>query len=441
MKTVERGVPRPRSRVAMFVFNEVSHDRRVLLEADALQGAGWQVTIYGVRKVGSSALIGELRPSGVQISRFQLGDPPEFSPLLGRLRRAVLMGVWHSARLGASLLTRVRMAQGQQLGTRINLWSWATRVSVASANDDILHAHDLTGGIPVLMSKRALAQTVVYDSHEVFLESGRLARSPRVLRSLVGAAFEQPLLRRASALITVNPSVEGALGQKYVLPTRREVVYNCADPLPRNEASARLIRTAIGVGDEAVVALYHGGFTPVRGLRQIIEASKDVRLAETHFVFLGYGPMEEELRARAAQSERIHVLPAVAPDVLADWISGASVGLMPNLPESLNEYYSTPNKLFESIAAGVPVVSSDFPERRRIILNAETGPLGAVCDPSSPQDLARAIHEVTVGGKSARDAFRRRCLDAAATEWNWGAQAKKLVALYENVVRSAEEMD
>jgi glycosyltransferase involved in cell wall biosynthesis len=111
---------------------------------------------------------------------------------------------------------------------------------------------------------------------------------------------------------------------------------------------------------------------------------------------------------------------------------------MPNLPESLNEYYSTPNKLFESIAAGVPVVSSDFPERRMIILDTETGPLGAVCDPRSPQDLARAIHEVTAGGQSARDAFRRRCLDAAATEWNWDAQAKRLVVLYESLERSSE---
>ena len=422
----------------MFVFNEVSHDRRVLLEADALQEAGWQVTIHGVRKVGSPALAFEPRPSGVQISRHQLGERPAFPAAMGHLRRAILLAAWYTACFGASLLTLLRTAQGQQLGTAINLWSWATRANVASTEDDILHAHDLTGGIPVLISKSTPAQTVVYDSHEVFLESGRLARSPRVFRSLISATLEQPLLRRASALITVNPSVEGALEQKYHLPSRREVVYNCADPLQLSEAGTRLIRTAIGVGDEAVVALYHGGFTPVRGLRQIIEASDDARLAETHFVFMGYGPMEEELRARAAQSEKIHVLPAVAPEVLADWISGASVGLMPNLPESLNEYYSTPNKLFESIAAGVPVVSSDFPERRMIILDTETGPLGAVCDPRSPQDLARAIHEVTAGGQSARDAFRRRCLDAAATEWNWDAQAKRLVVLYESLERSSE---
>lgn len=422
----------------MFVFNEVSHDRRVLLEADALQEAGWRVTIHGVRKVGSLALAVESRPSGVQISRHGLGDRPAFPAAMGRSRRGILTAIWHAARFVAWLLTGMRMAQGQQLGTAISLWSWATRACANSTDEAILHAHDLTGGIPVLMSKSARGQSVVYDSHEVYLESGRIARSPRLLRSLVGAALEQPLLRRAAALITVNPSVEGALEQKYRLPTSRAVIYNCADPLQINEASTQLLRAAIGVGDEAVVALYHGGFTPVRGLRQILQASDDARLAATHFVFMGYGPMEEELRARAAQSERIHVLPAVAPEELADWISGASVGLMPNLPDSLNEYYSTPNKLFESIAAGVPVVSSDFPERRMIILDAEVGPLGAVCDPNSPQDLARAIHEVTSGGQPARDGFRRRCLNAAATRWNWGAQAKRLVALYESLERSPE---
>jgi glycosyltransferase involved in cell wall biosynthesis len=58
---------------------------------------------------------------------------------------------------------------------------------------------------------------------------------------------------------------------------------------------------------------------------------------------------------------------------------------MTNQPAGMNEVLSTPNKLFESIAAGVPVVTSDFPERRAIVLNPALGPLGAVCDPTDPR--------------------------------------------------------
>mgnify|MGYP000465017095 CR=1 FL=1 len=56
----------------MFVFNEVSHDRRVLKEADALQAAGWSVTIHGIRQRRSKASVRENRTSGVVIARYPL---------------------------------------------------------------------------------------------------------------------------------------------------------------------------------------------------------------------------------------------------------------------------------------------------------------------------------------------------------------------------------
>jgi glycosyltransferase involved in cell wall biosynthesis len=233
-------------------------------------------------------------------------------------------------------------------------------------------------------------------------------------------------------LITVNPSVEQVLGERYELPERRAVVYNCVEPL-LSPARPRELREAIGVSDDTPIALYHGGFSPVRGLRQIIEAAVDPRLANIHVAFLGYGPMEAELRTLAARPDvagRIHVLKAVSPEVLDRWVAGADVGLMPNQHENLNEYVSTPNKLFESIGVGTPVVSSDFPERRRIILDGPEGPLGALCNPSDPADIARAIIDVIGGTPAEREAYRNRCQIAAQARWNWAVQAEHLINLY-----------
>jgi glycosyltransferase involved in cell wall biosynthesis len=111
-------------------------------------------------------------------------------------------------------------------------------------------------------------------------------------------------------------------------------------------------------------------------------------------------------------------------------VAGADVGLMPNQHETLNEYVSTPNKLFESIGVGTPVVSSDFPERRRIILDGPEGPLGALCNPSDPADIARAIVEVIGGTPAEREAYRSRCRAAALARWNWDAQVATLVRFY-----------
>ncbi|NBU25512.1 MAG: hypothetical protein EBS39_07820 [Gammaproteobacteria bacterium] len=100
------------------------------------------------------------------------------------------------------------------------------------------------------------------------------------------------------------------------------------------------------------------------------------------------------------------------------------------LPSTLNHRISTPNKLFESIGAGVPVIGSDFATMRDILLSDPDGPLGAVCDPTNPQEVANAIHSILSMSPSDRADLRARCIRAAATRWNWEAQAARLTELY-----------
>ena len=340
------------------------------------------------------------------------------------------------AAMSALVFLGIRAAK--QVRSVFALWAWGAKAAHASLTAEVLHAHDLSGGIPAMLAADASQSTIVYDSHEVFLESGHWARAPRLVRRLLAAQIERPLLRRAEALITVNPAVEAVLAERYEIPKRRAIVYNCVDPLA-STPRPRELRKAIGVSDETPIALYHGGFSPVRGLRQIIDAAVDPRLANIHIVFLGYGPMEAELHTLAARPDvagRIHVLKAVPPEVLDRWVAGADVGLMPNQHETLNEYVSTPNKLFESIGVGTPVVSSDFPERRRIILEGPEGPLGTLCNPADPADIARAILEVIGGTTADREGYRARCRAAALTRWNWEVQAETLRRLYDEISAS-----
>jgi len=433
---VEERRPIVAKRVAMFVFNEVDHDRRVLKEADALAAAGWSVTIHGIRKGGFATGDRRQRPSGVEIVRHGLTPRPALPPGWHPLLSLVVAPAFLLCLVGTAALARLGLGLGRQARSAIGLWAWGTAAARAAAGADVLHAHDLSGGVPALFAARVSGAPLVYDSHEVFLESGHWARAPRLVRSFMAERIERPLLRRAAALVTVNPAVEAELGRRYDLPVRRAVVYNCVEVRELSPRPTEL-RDAMGVGPETPVALYHGGLSPVRGLRQIVSAALDPRMAAIHFAFLGYGPMERELRELAARPEsggRIHVLKAVSPDVLDRWVAGADVGLMPNQHETLNEYVSTPNKLFESIGVGVPVVSSDFPERRRIVAGGPEGPLGALCDPADPADIARAILEVVGGAPGDRDAFRRRCLAAARARWNWDSQAESLISLYGELV-------
>ncbi|MFI5261189.1 MAG: glycosyltransferase, partial [Candidatus Limnocylindrales bacterium] len=91
---------------------------------------------------------------------------------------------------------------------------------------------------------------------------------------------------------------------------------------------------------------------------------------------------------------------------------------------------STPNKLWEALAAGVPVVASDFPAMRHIVLDDPAGPLGAVCDPTDPTALAAALGGLLALEPAARAALRARVHQAATERWNWERQLAVVLREY-----------
>jgi glycosyltransferase involved in cell wall biosynthesis len=98
----------------------------------------------------------------------------------------------------------------------------------------------------------------------------------------------------------------------------------------------------------------------------------------------------------------------------------------------LNNYYATPNKLFEYSNAGVPVVASDFPEMAKIIRQFN---LGRTFDPDNPARIAAAIEQV-LADPASRAAMGRNALEAAR-RYNWEHEGCKLIKIY----RELEEPD
>jgi glycosyltransferase involved in cell wall biosynthesis len=304
---------------------------------------------------------------------------------------------------------------------------------------DVYHGHDLSGIGAAEAARRARGSgAVLYDAHELYVEAGSLATRSRWLKWLLRRR-ERRAYRHADAVVTVNGGVARELQRRY---GRRDitVVQNCVSPATTLRPDR--IRPALGLAPGTPVALYQGALTEVRGLLQAVDAIRRHDSTGAHLVFMGFGPLEDPLRALAAEAEsrgKIHVLPPVDIDELDDWVASADVCLMTNLPAGRNEVLSTPNKLFESIAAGVPVVTSDFPERRAIVLDPDLGPLGAVCDPGDPGAIAAAISSVLSVDEAARSATRERCRNASIQRWNWHAEAAKLIEAYDGLLAHRQQ--
>jgi glycosyltransferase involved in cell wall biosynthesis len=275
----------------------------------------------------------------------------------------------------------------------------------------------------------------VYDSHELYLESGSLPTLPGVARRML-FAYERRLIRRADAVITVNESIASELSARYGV-ARPSVVMNCP-PLtlaPTSlEASPLRSEALLPVGGPVLVI--HGSLTPGKGL---MEAAAALRFLppDCRLVLLGMGSLRDQLMLLSRTEGfrgRLVIHPPVPQSELLAWLSGADVGVIAFTPDSLNQHYATPNRLFESLAAGVPVVVSDFPEMRRVV---EDYGVGAICDPTDPRSIAEAVAGLLDESASARDERRARCRLAVEETFNWENQVRGLLAIYRGLGSAA----
>ena len=264
---------------------------------------------------------------------------------------------------------------------------------------------------------------LVYDVHDLFTETGTGRSLPGVLRR-AARAYEKRLVRRAALVVAVNRGIAGDVARR-CRPRTMIVVHNAAPRWTPPEPSPDLIRERVGLLADTPVVLYHGLLSRDRGLERLCDAMLEPGLRDAHLALLGYGLLRDtlvDITRDPRYGGRIHVLDAVAPEALLPWVASANVGAMAMPPATRNLYLSTPNKLFECIAAGTPPVVSNFPLMRQIVMDDPLGPLGATCDPADTQDLARALGGILGLDRSAREELKRRCLSAARERWNWESE-------------------
>jgi glycosyltransferase involved in cell wall biosynthesis len=117
----------------------------------------------------------------------------------------------------------------------------------------------------------------------------------------------------------------------------------------------------------------------------------------------------------------------VHPDDVPAWTASADASIIAVPANSLNQRLSTPNKFWESLTAGTPVVVGRDLEVMRAIV--ETDRLGAIADPADPDDLARALREILEQGPERLSGMRDRCLVVTRTTYNWQAAVGPYLAL------------
>jgi glycosyltransferase involved in cell wall biosynthesis len=289
-------------------------------------------------------------------------------------------------------------------------------------------------GIPVALSVgQRDGVPVVYDARDIYLNARNMARMGRPARWFLGR-LERGWATAAGRVITVNDAYADVMGSRW--PVQRPlVVMNCSFRYDPPQPRERRFHDHLGLDPAEKVVLYHGGLFPWRGIEQLIEAIQNVPGAT--LVLMGYGILEPTLKAWEADpatNGKVRVMGAVPPDELHDWVAAADVAAMPIQASTLNHRLTTPNKLFEAMAAGVPSVVSDLPGMATIV--RETG-CGVLVDPASPAAIGAAIRSILDLPESEWLAWRRRCVDAAHAQYSWETQVGKVIDEYSRLTGRA----
>ena len=411
-------------RVAMLLYNDFTGDLRVHKEARDLAAAGHEVRIVATAS----------RP---HLARHEAGEGYEVVrvPFSAAWRTDLRGPLDRTARRGPRSLA-ARMVNAVRRHPRRRRWVaernrrrfGAEIIEPATEwRPDVIHAHDLdTLDFGVDLAARTGAR-LVYDSHELWRANNFILKQPQSVQDR-WAQREIDGVPKADGII-LTTEARAAQFRTWYPDTDPQIVMNCQDhgAIPRT----RVLRDRLGLGDEVRILLYQGLIHPDRGLLVAFDAL--AHLPESvHVVAVGPGPerlaVAEAIHERGL-TDRAHLLDEVPHDELAPITASADYGLCLIQNTSLSYYLSAPNKLFEFMRAGLPILASDFPEMTRVFSH---GDLGEQIDPADAIALANAVERLDAqpDRRQAIAANGRRLVEE---RYNWGRQAEVLLRLYDRL--------
>ncbi len=352
-------------RVAVLVSNDLTHDQRVRKTCEVLMHLGCEITLIGRKHRDSEPI---KRPYEVH----------RFSNM--RFNRGALFYAELNFRLYRFLRRR--------------------------RDVDAIWANDLDTLWPAYAVAKQRQIPLIYDSHEYFTEAAGLTGRP--LPKYVWTQIERRIIPKLPVMITVNEHIAEAYRSKYGVAVR--VVRN-APPLqppvsPKN-------RTELGLPDGPLVILQGAFMDKDRGVLEAVEAMN--YLPNARLLLVGAGEEWEAAKRIASGREpanQIIVWPKQPYERLRQLTASADVGLSLDKGIHMNYYFSLPNKLFDYIHAGIPVVASPLPEVRAVVNEYE---VGVIIDDWSPERIADAVNQVLDKGKAS---YAER-LQIAAERYNW----------------------
>ncbi len=291
----------------------------------------------------------------------------------------------------------------------------------------VVHFHD-PELIPVGVLLKVLGYRVIYDVHEDVPRQILMKHwIPGMLRRPVAAsigALEHMATKAFDAIIVATPKIA-----KRFPVSKTIVVHNY--PI----ASELVVNCSVHQIDRPRSFAYVGAISAARGAKEMLAAFdylQDVPGIKLEMAgdFAPTSLLEELRQSPSCSFVRYHGV--VRRQRVAEILSSVRAGLVIFHPTRAH-VDALPNKMFEYLSAGLPVIASHFPLWRQII---DTAGCGLLVDPLRPDEVAKAMRWI-LDNPSKAEAMGRRGREAVEKLYNWDAEAAKLVSLYSSLLEGA----
>lgn len=277
----------------------------------------------------------------------------------------------------------------------------------------VFFASDLFALAPMARAAKRNQARLVFDSRELYPHLDSFVGRPWV--RMFWSAVERRYIKHTDLVFTVNRSIATRMVAAHGIETP-VVLHNVT---PRQEVRrTNKLREELGISPDTRIALYQGGIRPGRGLPGLIEAARTIEKAA--FVIIGSGELSETLSIQARGLTNVFFLPHISPDKLLSYTASADLGVHLLEPTCLNHELALPNKIFEYLMAGLPVVASNLPEIRRVVVDFD---VGIAVDPNDSETVVAAIRRALYDEEDRTS--RQKNIPKVFEHYNWENDKKR----------------
>lgn len=293
------------------------------------------------------------------------------------------------------------------------------RIAFQKEKYDVIHCNDFAP-LPLSFFYKTFVNRnvkIVYDAHEYQAEVNNIKKVQKKFIEL----FERIFVKRVDLFITVSKGILSEYKNKHQI-RNYITLYNTPDNIKISNSTNKL-KKELNLDENNMILLFQGNLSTGRGIEKILKYFNNADIENIDLVFMGNGKLEKLIKSY--QNKNIHHLPAVDKSVLQEYTGSADVGIVPYENTCLNHYYCLPNKLFEYIHAGLPVIVNNLNDLEQIVLENS---VGWVIDIDNELDFEKLINKSILNYNNMDENIVR-----FKHKYNWSNEKQKLIENYKKL--------